>query len=527
MDREGEGEARPATRGAVTYLILCLWALFSAVLGFLYSRIPPNVDESLFDYVGWICTQSGVPYRDAGDHDFPGMFFLHALARFLFDSPMWSFRSLDYLLLLAFCGQVYYSISRWQGRLTALVFVPLYQCMYVVAGPWMSGQRDLIGTHMVLSAGLMFLERIRGGRAAWVCGAAFLTWVAILVKPTFVVYTPVFLLIDLVTRRRLGRSFSVILRDQAIALAVMVGLTAFLLGSAWVSDALERGFDLAIRFNSEVYGRKRNSLLFIVSNILKSCIREWHWYIVFSAVGLYLWWRRGDRPTLILILYAQVATFGLVFLQGKGFFYHMSGMLPMLGLLIANALAWLIRGISMPSPWPRDKRKVFATLACAMAFYGIGSKLYRSYNYQCLWYLGKISTDEYFEHYELAELMRMARFVRSNSVPADTVWSYSTGIIVNVVAERRLPVRFAHPLITQNANPPFSRAAEWMAELETILRDHPPKFIILARDPDATTYQYLDNLKEGTISKLIKDTIDARYHLVYTAGIYDCFELKR
>lgn len=121
------------------------------------------MDESLFDYVGWVCTQWGVPFRDAADHDFPGMFFLHALARFLFQSPMWSFRSFDYLLLLAFCGLVYRGLCRFHDRLTALIFVPLYQIMYVTAGFWMSGQRDLIGVHLMLSAGLLFLERVRGG----------------------------------------------------------------------------------------------------------------------------------------------------------------------------------------------------------------------------------------------------------------------------------------------------------------------------------------------------------------------------
>ncbi len=313
------------------------------------------------------------------------------------------------------------------------------------------------------------------------------------------------------------------IRDQGIAVAVMVGLTAVLLACGWATDSLEKGLDLAVRFNSEVYGRKRNGLSEMVYHVLNASIKDWHWYLAFAAVGLYLWWRRGDRPTLLLMLYAFGATFALVALQGKGFFYHMSGALPILGLLTANTLAWLCRSFVALSPG--DPRKAFVALAFTLALFGLGSKLYRQFHRQISWHLGQITSDEYFDDYDLAELMKMAEFIGSHTTPTETVWSYNTGIIVNVVAARRLPVRFAHPLIVQNANPPFSLAAKWKEEIETILRDHPPKFIVLVRIADRPDYLFFDD-KEGTASQSLKKTIDSRYRLVYTAGTYDCFELK-
>lgn len=43
------------------------WLAFSAFLGNMYAHVPPNPDQSIFDYIGWICAEGGVPYRDAGD----------------------------------------------------------------------------------------------------------------------------------------------------------------------------------------------------------------------------------------------------------------------------------------------------------------------------------------------------------------------------------------------------------------------------------------------------------------------------
>ncbi len=517
------GKSFPDDAEPWSILLLSLWG-YTAALGYLYSRIPSNPDASLFDYVGWVWTQGGFPYRDAADHDFPGMFFLHAIARFLFNSPMWSFRSFDYLLLLAFCGLVFGTISKPRDKLMAVIFVPLYQAMYVSRGLLdVRAARPDRGASCA-RGGFAVPEEAPGGGGGLGLRAVTLFWSALMIKPTFIVYLPVFLLLDFVTRGRTNRRFSVMFQDQLVAGAVAIGLTAVLLACGWASGSLEKGFDLAIRFNFEVYGRNRNTMGYIVSSVLEASINDWHWYFAYSAIGAYLWWKEGDRPTLLLIFYAVAATAGLYVLQGKGFFYHFSGELPILGLLTANFLAWLVRLFAALKPG--DPRRIIVSLPCLLALCGIESKLVHVFQRECLWHAGKITSEEYFQDYGLGDLIRMADFVSSHSKPTDTVWSNNTDILLNVVNERRLPVRFAHPLIVKGTAFPFSRAGQWKEEIEAILRDHPPKFIILTRATDQAEYSYMDHLDETSATRSLIRTMESHYKLVHEVGRFYCFEFK-
>src|SRR3954464_12545503 len=102
-------------------------AVYTSALGFLYANLPPNPDQSIFDYIGWVWIEGGVPYADAADVNFPGAMILHAMAVFFFGNRLWWFPLFDYLGLLGFVALVGAILSQRQGRSVALVFIPLYQ----------------------------------------------------------------------------------------------------------------------------------------------------------------------------------------------------------------------------------------------------------------------------------------------------------------------------------------------------------------------------------------------------------------
>src|SRR3954454_23270700 len=109
-------------RHTLTIVLLIAYAIYSSVLGFLYANMPPNPDQAIFDYIGWVWIGGGVPYADAADINFPGAMALHALALLVFGNHLWSYRLFDYLALLAFVAVVSTFLARREGRGVALIF---------------------------------------------------------------------------------------------------------------------------------------------------------------------------------------------------------------------------------------------------------------------------------------------------------------------------------------------------------------------------------------------------------------------
>ena len=313
--------------------------------------MPPNPDQSIFDYIGWVWVGGGVPYADAADVNFPGAMALHALALLVFGNHLWSFRLFDYLGLLGFVAVVGAFLSRRQGRAVALVFVPLYQAMYVVSGYWVAGQRDFLAAHLVLVSGLLFVRRSRGDgprgaspRVPDRGGAAHQADV-----PGVPTGPPGH-------RRRAaecsGRGWGRMLADQAVVSLTLVALVGLTLACGWMSGALDDWYDVSILYVSETV-RHDAGFASVVHKLACSCVHSWNWYAAYALAGGILWWRHGDRPTLLVVLGVLATTLVSAAYQRKGFDYHFGGILPVLGILAANFLAHLAAFAPTPASGPR------------------------------------------------------------------------------------------------------------------------------------------------------------------------------
>ena len=152
-------------------LLVLLFALAAAELGWLYVHLPPSPDQSVYDYVGWRLTEGDTLYTDVADQNWPGAMLLHALATALFGNHLWTFRLFDLLALLPLALAVLFLfLHRYYGRLAALLVLPVYLAMYVSADRWFSGQRDVIAAPLLIAAGMALLRRQEGGSRGW-CGA--------------------------------------------------------------------------------------------------------------------------------------------------------------------------------------------------------------------------------------------------------------------------------------------------------------------------------------------------------------------
>jgi hypothetical protein len=509
-------------KNILKYFIIILNILFSLGLLFLYRYLPLCPDHFDYEYVAGVCLGGGSLYKDAGDNNFPGGVALHVLARLAFGDSMWSYRTLDYINLIIFCLAIYFFLSRRQGRSAAAMFVPLYQAMYVVSSFWIAGERDILATHLVLVAGFLFLERIGGGHVAWCYGVGALVCLAMLLKPTYLGYLAILLLIDLSLRGRTGRGLATIARDHARIFLAAGALAASVAAWGWASGVLDDWFENVILFNSQAYASRSLGMPSILASLAALLRMWWYWYTAPALVGGLLWWRSGDRPSLLVILGALAMVLGSALAQGKGFTYHFGGVLTVLGLLAANCLAWLGRAALTGSPRRRPLMRIAFAATALVVLIGLGSKFSREYRRQFLWHLRKISIYEYYTDGGQGPLLELATLARDHTAPGDTILAWNdNSMMIPALAHRRLPVRFVPPHIITQAVPPFRGARRWQDEWEAALREHPPRLIVL---PDSLRDPWPDGPRAV---RVVREMVETRYRVLASRGGYTCFEWVR
>jgi hypothetical protein len=268
----------PVVASPLTLVLMAGWLLFTVLLGVIYARVPPNPDQSMFDYIGWVVSHGGVLYVDAGELNWPGAMLLHAAASALFGNELWSFRLFDYLELLASCGLLLAFLRLSELRTAGWLVVPVYQMIYVSSGPWYAGQRDVVASHFMVACIAAVLARLRGGHVvlSLVAGAALL--VAVLFRPTYLLLA-LFLPLSLVLARgHGGPSFPQLARELGLAAAGALGTAATVAIVGWHTGALAEWFNMAVRFNLEVYGGDGPSWGAIIGRTLHLFVSYWHWH---------------------------------------------------------------------------------------------------------------------------------------------------------------------------------------------------------------------------------------------------------
>jgi hypothetical protein len=117
--------------------------------------------------------------------------------------------------------------------------------------------------------------------------------------------------------------------------------------------------------------------------------------------------------------------------------------------------------------------------------------------------------------------MQAAHYARSETGPGDAVWTYSSHLMINSLAERPLPTRFANYVLLR-ASRASPLAERWRQEVEAVFRQQPPALIVLERadptDPEGYIYMYgirpdepLSALKEAVKQLYVPDRQIGRF----------------
>jgi hypothetical protein len=459
-----------------------LWALSAPFLCLLYMKIAPSPDQTQFSYMGWMEMQGFPFYSGSFDMNWPGGMLLEELAIRLFGPQPWAWHLFDFCLMELIALMAATLLRRSGFVLAPLVMLVLYPPLYVTAGGWMAGQRDIIAVGLLLWAcGAMLAAPARELLGMILAGA--LVALAASIRPTYLLFLASLCLLELLPRRWIGqaRRCTLLARVGALLLGFFLVLAAIIGAGLYIGNLYDF-YEQSFLFTLSVYvGKPPQDMVRTVRELL---FGSWHWILLLGLTGLALWLRRSrslSYPLLLLIgLLINIVVSYVV--QRKGFGYHLGGLLPVLVLLCAVCFDEL-RGLVV-----RTARHTFAhkfalvtlLVFVVLATSGVTLKLLK-HRHEAADLRKGLTPVASYDHVTGSEEAQMVDIIRSRTGPEDRMVLYGTAYQVPYLAQRLPAYRFITPAVEQ-MTPRFSRYAAWKKEIEDGLRTHRPKFILLLRD---------------------------------------------
>jgi hypothetical protein len=164
-------------------LISAASALLLAYLIWASRGWPLIHDAPLMHYIAWLIGQGAVPYRDAFDMNWPGVYLIHlAVLRFLGASDL-AWRLFDLGALAAICGLLAAYCRHigdgWSAGAGALLF-GLY---HLAGGAWHAGQRDFLLCFFLLLGAWGVARGTEQGGSAALLGGGLALGAAVTLKP--------------------------------------------------------------------------------------------------------------------------------------------------------------------------------------------------------------------------------------------------------------------------------------------------------------------------------------------------------
>lgn len=459
--------------------LVLLWLVMAPVLCLLYLKTEPSPDQTQFDYMGWMATQGHPVYAGSFDMNWPGGMLLQEAAIRLFGPHAWSWHLLDFLLMqgAAMAGALF--LWRAGFRLAPWIALTLYPPLYVTAGGWMAGQRDIVAMGLLVIACCAMLTPAGRERGALLLAGALVAC-AMLIRPTYLSVLAGLAILEALPRGWTGQP-----RRHGVAtrlLCLFAGfLLVILLVLAWAVavDNLDDWHQQSILFaTGAYYGPPPQDLAGTMAVLF---LRSWHWLTLSALLGLALWigGDRGLRYPVMLVLGLGLAILLSYTVQNKGFGYHLGGFLPLMVLLAAvviDRLAGL--AAQAPAPLPRRAAAGAAIALSALAVLGTGSKLAGE-----AWLLADVPANgiqPVAGGYGLPaeDQSRMIAMIRAETTPDQTMLQYGTAYSVPYLSQRLPPHRFITPAI-EVMRPDFPLHDAWMAEIRDGLRSRPPVFVLI------------------------------------------------
>ncbi len=513
----------------MTKTLFPIWLAYTAVLGFVYAHVPPCPDLAGFDYAGWVVSQGGTPYVDVIEQNWPGAIWMHTVSTLMFGNHLWSFRVLDYGLMCV-GALALFALLRQGGRpSSAWIVVPLYQAMYVVTDLWVAGQRDIVAIHLLLPSIWAYVVRWKGGGRILAIPLGASTALCTLIRPTYLLFPVLVWVSDLLLARHNRRTFRVILADMTVAGLAAVAALGIIALSSVQSGALTGWYDAGVLFNAQLYSRTTSSLE-VTRMILSELRVSWHWYAVFSLAGAALWWKRGERNVFAMVMALFILGLTSTYVQGKGFGYHLGAWMPVMAAFSAELIAAAVEELRKPWSRPRHARLAAALLVCAIALLGSGKKMYGSLKPQVNYVLRRIDyatmaaqLSPGIDGMSIRDIIDAADFARTNALQGETVLVWNRAVVINFLAERKLPTPLATIGVLELLRPPFHRAEAWLSDFERGLRENPPSVIFAPSSSEKDHHRLFLDPDAPRATLALRSALTGQYRKVASFGTLEAY----
>ena len=288
-------------------------------------RWPLMQDAQVMHYVNFLTDHGFAPYREIGDMNMPGAYWMERFGMVVFGAGDLGFRVYDLFLMVAMTLAMI-AIAWPYDWLAGLFAGVLFAMIHAADGPKGAGQRDAVMAVLMVVGLAFLLQAVRRRTAAWMALGGFFLGMATAVKPTIAPLGLVLLLLAaLVVRKRgdgAGRYVAYGVLGGAVPAALFFG---FLLHY--------RALDAFIYMNRAItaYYAHLNRMGFI--SLLRECMpRPMRLLVPFGLAAVAL---NPDRRNWERWALAAGVAFGAFsyFVQGKGYYYQRYP-------LIAMTLLW-------------------------------------------------------------------------------------------------------------------------------------------------------------------------------------------
>ena len=456
-------------------VMIPIWLAIMSALATLYMTVPPSPDQSQFDWMAFISTRGQPFYVGSFDMNWPGEMWLHELGIRIFGIHAWTWRLTDFLLMACFTtsGAMFLSRSGW--HLASLVFLFLYPPLYISAGGWMVGQRDIIATGFLLIACALAIPSGRREMIT-VLTAGLMVAVAVLIRPTFMSFIAGLIILEFLPfKARELSHISRAARSIGFLFGFATGIGAAVLSGLYLGN-LDDWYQQSIEFSLSVYvGEPAQDWRVTLYTLF---IQSWHWITSLALIGIGFWVRRDGLSYALMLTIGAVATSAVSFVvQNKGFGYHLGGILTMLVLCVAVMFDGLVH-------WRRSSNsKVHSTAilvaAILLVLAGTASKIINFKQEILLLLSGDFGPSADYGLTE-AERLKIIDIIQRGNRPKEKVLVYGTNFELAYRAERLPSHRFTNIVIDQ-ADPNFPPFENWVKEIDSSLKQTPPQYIIFSR----------------------------------------------
>ncbi|HUY34762.1 MAG TPA: hypothetical protein VMV69_18600 [Pirellulales bacterium] len=468
------------------------WLLAMAILAPL-ALMPLARDQGHFAYAGQVILDGGLPYRDVFDQKGPATHYTYAAVLALFGQTPFGVRMFFLIVALLGARLAAALAERLAGRGARLPCVLCFSLAMLQGDegtPWHTAQVE----DLILLGQLLVPRLIPSEASLWSRWRQFMVGLVLglscTYKPTAIVPAAALAAVCAVGMIRSDpRRLASVVARLAWGVAGFLVPPLLAIGFLAMRGALDDFWSVIVEFNATYAGRKNG-----VGKAVTMLAGHWGRLVVLASFGA-LAARRRQAAFLDTLLWTLiVSNWAAVIWQGKYWPYHWTPMIGLLAIFASVSVSHVAVNVArragrLQPPWRGTVKAVIpAVVAFALALLAVpidarhALSIWRD---AALVAAGRMTLDEFRAPYECgavrADVHReVAEYVQARTRADDKllVWGYET--VVNFLADRRAPTRFAVDRIL--CLDEFPRRAAWRREFLASLRSTPPAYILVVDD---------------------------------------------